>query len=91
MPRDLTVRVHSIAEDGLPNKSDETLTGRVAFIFDGCIVTGWPLHVDPQDYSTPYSGHWEADTDVGHNQKFAGVTHWVEFPVPVWKVETPLA
>lgn len=89
MSRDLTVRVHSIAEDGIPDMNDETLTGRIAFVFDGCIVTGSPLHTDPQDYSTPYSGYWEADTDVGHTQKFAGVAHWVEFPVPVRKIEKP--
>lgn len=87
MSRQLTVRVHSIAEDGLPDMG--ALVGRVAFLFDGNIVSGWPLHVVPTDHSTPYSGRWEADTDVGHNQPFAGVTHWVEFPVPVWEIERP--
>jgi hypothetical protein len=82
---EITVKVHPIAEDGLPDM--EVLTGRVAFIFDGCIVSGWPLHVDPEDYSTAYSGQWEADTDVGHNQPFEGVTHWIEFPAPVWDMK----
>lgn len=84
MPFDLTVRVHSIAEDGLPDMS--RLTGEVAFIFDGCIVSGWPLHVDPTNHDTPYSGFWEADSDVGRTVKFSGVTHWVEFPRPVWEI-----
>jgi hypothetical protein len=83
--RDLTVRVHSIAVDGLPDM--DALVGRVAFLFDGCIVSGWPLHVVPTDHTTPYSGYWEADTDVGNNQRFGGVTHWVEFPVPMWDIE----
>jgi hypothetical protein len=81
---DMTVKLHSIAEDGLPDM--EALTGRVAFIFDGCIVSGWPLYVDPEDSSTAYSGRWEADTDVGHNQPFAGVTHWIEFPQPLHQI-----
>lgn len=86
MSFDMTIRVHSIAEDGLPPRDPETgeLTNSdIAFIFDGCIVSGWPLHANPQDYSTPYSGYWEADSDVGRTVKFAGVTHWVEFPNPL--------
>lgn len=85
--RELTIRVHAIAEDGLPDMDDDAMTGRVAFLFDGCIVSGWPLHVEPTDYATPYSGHWEADSDVGHTRPFAGVTHWVEFPAPLWEIE----
>lgn len=85
MPAALTVRIHSIADDGLPDM--DQLVGRVAFLFDGCIVSGWPLHVDPTNHATPYSGRWEADTDVGHNRTFAGVTHWVEFPEPLWQID----
>ncbi|WP_431728515.1 hypothetical protein [Verrucosispora sp. TAA-831] len=77
--------MHSIAEDGLPDM--DNLTGRVAFLFDGSIVSGWPLRTNPDDRNTPYSGFWEADGDVGRNVKFANVTHWVEFPEPVWEVE----
>jgi hypothetical protein len=83
----MIVEVHAIVDDGIPDLTDETLSGRIAFVFDGCIVSGWPLHVDPQDYSTPYSGFWEADSDVGHTQRFAGVTHWVEFPLPLWEIK----
>jgi hypothetical protein len=86
---DLLVTVHEIARDGIPDLKDETLTGRVGFIFDGCVVSGWPLHTDPENYDTPYSGFWEADSDVGHTRKFAGVTHWLEFPVPVWQIGMP--
>lgn len=73
MSQELRVRVHAIAEDGLPG---DNLTGRVAFLFDGCIVSGWPLP----------GGLWEADSDVGHGRPFGGVTHWVELPVPVWEI-----
>lgn len=88
--RELTVKVHEIAVDGLPDM--EALTGRVAFIFDGCLVSGWPLTGD--DYSedvieaTKQHGLlWEANSDVGHGRPFANVTHWVEWPEPVWDTE----
>jgi hypothetical protein len=83
--RELTIKVHSIAEDGLPDM--EALAGRVLFIFDGCTVSGWPLHVDPQDYSTPYSGLWEGNTDVSHGGPFLGVTHWIELPITEQSIE----
>ena len=86
------ITVHEIATDGLPDM--EGLTGCVAFIFDGCIVSGWPL--DPDDHPHLYAVHdwnakkdgvlWEANSDVGHTRPFGGVTHWVEFPEPLWKV-----
>lgn len=79
----MTVTVHEIAVDGLPDM--EALVGRVAFIFDGCIVSGWPLNEDdergPSDEVL-----WEADTDVGTARPMGSVTHWVEFPVAMWSV-----
>jgi hypothetical protein len=72
--KEITVKVHEIATDGLPDV--DRLTGRVAFLFDGCIVDGWPLP----------DGTWEADSDVGRAGVFAGVTHWVEFPIPLWEL-----
>lgn len=83
--REVTVKIHEIAIDGMPDTG--ALTGRVAFLFDGCIVTGWPLRTTPTDHSTPHSGYWEADSDVGRNVRFGSVTHWVEFPDPVWAYE----
>jgi hypothetical protein len=80
--RQLQVVVHAIAEDGLPDMDADGLVGlagKVAFIFDGCIVSGWPTG-EVEDGEAL----WEADTDVGHNQSFYGVTHWVEFPEPLW-------
>lgn len=82
--REVVVKVHSIAEDGLPDMDE--LTGRVLFIFDGNVTTGWPLHVDPEDSSTAYSGLWEGNSDVSHGRPFSGVTHWIELPVPEWEL-----
>ena len=74
----MEIKIHEIATDGLP--PDEGMTGRVAFIFDGCIVSGWPLPAKGDDVP------WEADSDVGRHGKFYCVTHWVEFPVEVWNM-----
>lgn len=79
---DITVKLHSVADDGLPDM--DQLGGRVALVFDGCVVSGWPAGRD--DDGGPL---WEANTDVGHNRPLHGVTHWLEFPVPVW--ELPLS
>jgi hypothetical protein len=85
---ELTVKIHAIAEDGLPDM--DALTLQVAFIFDGCIVSGWPLTAyDEEDEETggfeEEDGEvlWKADSDVGRIGPFAGVTHWVEFPEPL--------
>lgn len=77
----MEIVVHEVAVDGLPNMDE--LTGRVAFIFDGCIVSGWPL----DDAEEPHPGYWEGNSDVARNVKFAGVTHWVEFPVSLWEIK----
>lgn len=82
--REMTIKVHEIATDGLPDM--QALTGRVAFLWDGNIVNGWPLHVNGRNGSA-YTGRWEANSDVGHSGPFEGVTHWVEFPVPVWEIK----
>lgn len=73
----MEIKIHEIAKDGLPIMDE--LTGRVAFIFDGCIVSGWPLRDNGDGETT-----WEADSDVGRSGAFYGVTHWVEFPRAIW-------
>lgn len=86
MPREITVTVHEIAVDGLPNlDGDGDLVCRIALLFDGCIVSGWPLGHGP-NHDQGYSGLWEADGDVGHHRPFGGVTHWVEFPEPLHRL-----
>lgn len=85
--------LHEIATDGLPDMGK--LIGRVAFIFDGCIVSGWPL--DPSDpdvrenmsYAVDVDSLketlWEGNHDVAHGRFFPGVTHWIELPVAAWR------
>ena len=74
------MKVYSIEKDGLPDM--DNLTGRVAFIFDGCIVSGWPLHgIDGHD-----KDEWEADSDVGHTGVFYGIKKYVVFDKPVWEL-----
>ena len=80
MSEQITVTLHEIATDGLP-KMDE-LTGRVAFIFDGCIVSGWPLSARDPDFGRL----WEGDSDVANHRPKANVTHWVEFERPIWEL-----
>lgn len=83
---EVAVIVHEIAIDGLPNM--EALAGQVAFIFDGCIVSGWPLYpAGDFDYEDDEGVLWEANSDVGHSRRFGSVTHWVEFPVPLFALE----
>jgi len=83
--RQVTIIVHAITEDGVPDMTDQQI-GRVAFIVDGCIVSGWPLGADPDGEGT-YTGQWEADSDVGRGGPFSRMTHWVEFPEPIWDLE----
>jgi hypothetical protein len=84
--RSIEVKVHVIAEDGLPDRDDRELVGRVAFIFDGCVVSGWPLGAG-EDADQGYIGLWEGNSDVARNVRFANVTHWLEFPEPVWQID----
>jgi hypothetical protein len=90
MSEHVTITIHAIAEDGYPYM--DGLIGRVAFIWDGYIVDGWPLHADPEDNSTPHTGTWEAaDDKLSSVREFSGVTHWVEFPEPIWNYENAMS
>ena len=72
----ITVILHEIATDGLP---DGDMPGsKMAAIFDGNVITAWPL--DDPDKS------WEGDTDVAHGRPMLGVTHWLEFQQPVYEL-----
>jgi|WetSurMetagenome_2_1015567.scaffolds.fasta_scaffold13470_3 hypothetical protein len=62
-------KVFEIATDGLPNTRDPKLIWCVAFIFNGCIISGWPLK----------NGNWEADSEVGRAGEFSGVEKYVVF------------
>lgn len=85
MAEQVTITIHKIAEDGYPDMN--ALVGRVAFIWDGNVVNGWPLRVNSNDNS-PFTGEWEAaDDKLSSVEAFAGVTHWIEFPEPIWDYE----
>jgi len=73
---DATVKIHAIETDGVP--SGRLPDSRVAFIFDGCIVSGWPVGTDGNGDAI-----WEGDSDVARGGRFDGVTHWVEIPIGV--------
>lgn len=69
------MRVVEISKEGLPDNNDKSLTGRIAFIFDGKIISGWPLE----------NGNWEADSDWRTGwAEFADVKKYVIFDVPIW-------
>jgi hypothetical protein len=78
MSKQYTITVHTIAEDGLPPDDFDKagLVGRVAFIFDGHVCSGWPLR-DSRDSDTV----WE---DAETAMKFTGIEKWIELPVPGW-------
>lgn len=78
---EVAVTIHDVRKDGYPNMG--TLVGQVAFIFDGCLVSGWPLSEEGDDGLRP----WEANSDVGRHAAFYGVTKWVLFPKPIWEIE----
>jgi hypothetical protein len=76
-----TIIVHDVA-DGLPPDTDD-MVGRVAFIWNGAIVSGWPVRSG--DPSRTFQGYWEPSEDaLGSGRKFHGVDFWVELPVPGW-------
>jgi hypothetical protein len=76
--------IHSIAEDGVPDMSIDHMVGRVAFIWDGCIVSGWPIGTG-EDGDGPYSGRWEPSEDR-FGGPVTGVEYWIELPVPAWRL-----
>lgn len=87
--REVTVRVHAVEEDGFPKREviDEQ---RMAFVFDGAMISGWPSRLDPRPARTGVL--WEAHPDVSpraSEREFSGVTHWLEFPVPVGTLVQP--
>lgn len=70
----------TIEKDGLPEM--DKLVGRVAFIFDGCIVSGWPL----KGIDSYGENDWEANSDVGRHGVFTGVKKYIVFDNPIWEL-----
>jgi len=86
----ISVIIHEVATDGLPDLSDDVLAGRVALVQGGVVVSGAPMLRGVGET------RWEADPDVtsacparaacSGALAFEGVTHWLEFPAPVWEL-----
>jgi hypothetical protein len=79
--QELLIKVYEIAVDGLPDMEHVGMTGRVAFIWNGAICSGWPL----DKIGKP--GLWESSEDAMGLKPFSGITHWVELPVAAWDLE----
>jgi len=82
MVMEIKVNVFETEKDGLPNMDE--LVGRVAFIFDGNIVNGYPLKGSEDEEYTEFD--WEADSDVGRHGVFSGVKKYVVFDKPMWQL-----
>lgn len=82
MSKTYSIIVHTIVEDGLPPEdfAQANLTGRVVFIFDGCLYSGWPLRPAASDYDAVV---WE-ESETG--TRFSGVKKWIELPVTGWEL-----
>lgn len=78
----LEIKIHEIAKDGLPNM--EALVGRVAFIWDGAIVSGWPIS-ERFGGANYHMTLWEGSEDR-FGGPYYGVTHWIEFPDCFWNL-----
>lgn len=88
MSKELTVKIHSIAEDGLPDM--EKLTNRVAFFWDGGILNGWPsTREECENAGFEYGEVWTGAEDR-YLGPYGGVTHWVEFPTKIVAIERNL-
>lgn len=83
---EITVIVHDILTDGLPDMDDDAMVGRVAFIWDGSIISGWPQRPGPGlTYDNPLKAHWNGAEDRFHGP-YAGVRYWLELPVAAWQI-----
>ena len=83
-----TIEIFEVDVDGLPDM--DNLVGRVAFIWDGNIVNGWPLYKihlrDPGNNYPEYTKYdWEANNDVGISKVFSEVTKYAVFDKPIWE------
>lgn len=85
----IEAKLYEIEKDGLPNM--DKLTGRVAFIWDGAIFSGWPLydiHIRYPENNHPVYGKdvWECSENRASGI-FRGVTHYIIFEKPMYDYE----
>ena len=78
---DLTITVHEIASDGLPDfDARPELKDCTAFLYQGGIISGTPA-----TQLTDKADVWQAARPLGgrnYHFLYSGVTHWVELPPP---------
>jgi hypothetical protein len=84
--RKIEVKVYDVVQDGLPDPTDFSLIGRVAFIGGGGIISGTPVQVIWEMNDDDYPSIWQIDQDVTATKRIGGVTHWVEFPAATWEL-----
>lgn len=71
------MKVCNIAEDGLPTVDDE---GFVAFIYQGCVISGFCLFGEDGPDGKFTENDWQGDGIVTDSSKrFSGVKHYIIF------------
>lgn len=82
----MTVELFDIDKDGLPDM--DKLTGRVAFIFDGAILSGWPLynvHLRHPGNNFPEYTKYDWECSEAAPKVFSGVKKYIIFDKPLWE------
>lgn len=82
----IEIKIFDIDADGLPDI--DSLTGRLAFLWDGAIFSGWPLfniHLKyPENNHPIYSKYdWECSENAAAGV-FAGVKKYIIFDKPLY-------
>lgn len=90
MSTEITVIVHNVERDGVPDmEADRDLVGRIAYVWDGAIVSGWPIGMDVAEESTDLDlgvQYWEP-SEGRMGGPVTGVEQWIELPYPAWSLQ----
>ncbi len=88
---EITIKLHDVIEDGFPEPGT-----RAAFLWDGCIISGWPFIVrdDDEKYENcssleeakndPLSVVWGGSEDA-IGGPFGNVRYWFVVPDKLWR------
>lgn len=83
MAETIITTLRSIKLDGLPAKQHRE-DNHLLFLFDGCVVSGWPLlgcENKTAELGRDYiESDWEANSDVGKGSVFCGVEYYLLIP-----------
>lgn len=83
----INAQVFDIDIDGLPPK--DGLTGRLAFIHDGAIYSGWPLfelHLKYPENNHPIYSKYDWEGSETGAVVYSGVKKYIIFEKPIWKL-----